>query len=224
MHTALSAALWVLSVHNMAAIILLAAAEAWGKAGGVGGSEETGIKKRRYSQRKEVKQQSIGKRRGSDMGDGGREEGMRGAQGRKTSWQKLSSCGHSSATIPLELWKLEGLINEGCRCVRKKKKMVWRQLNVKNYSKNSATTRKCLQKSPNSHLDESTGRPAAWISLLLYQACIWKLFKVLIFSMSFSRGPATLDLASIRRSQLQNQSPLWTAQIIDFSNRFIITC
>lgn len=28
MHTALSAALWVLSVHNMAAIILLAAAEA----------------------------------------------------------------------------------------------------------------------------------------------------------------------------------------------------
>lgn len=38
MHTALSAALWVLSVHNMAAIILLAAAEAWGQAtGGRGG-------------------------------------------------------------------------------------------------------------------------------------------------------------------------------------------
>lgn len=31
MHTALSAALWVLSVHNMAAIILLAATVAWGQ-------------------------------------------------------------------------------------------------------------------------------------------------------------------------------------------------
>ncbi len=57
MHRALGAALWVLSVHNMAAIILLAAAaEAWGQT--EGGGEETGIKKRRCSQQEEVKQQS----------------------------------------------------------------------------------------------------------------------------------------------------------------------
>lgn len=63
-HTALGAALWVLSVHNMAAIILLAAAaEAWGQTGVGGGGrekgEETGIKKRSNGQGKEAKEQSV---------------------------------------------------------------------------------------------------------------------------------------------------------------------
>lgn len=41
---------------------------------------------------------------------------------------------------------------------------------------------------------------------LLYLACIGKLFKWLIFSLSFNRRPAELDLATICRSQLQSQS------------------
>lgn len=85
-HTAPGAALWVLSVHNMAAIILLAAAaaaaaEAWGQAG-VGSGRMEGVEKgakklasknRRYSQRKVRRQQPGQNKTKQKKNEGGRQ-------------------------------------------------------------------------------------------------------------------------------------------------------